>query len=146
MSFWISVYRLEDEPTTARMLRGRSYAASWGALHAHIQRENNKLYEAPLGPDGIVYEFWSSIARQLGLTMLTRMYKSGLRLKHPLRLAQLEKEMARLEEYWNTHELENYDPEIIGRQELRQHLKERMSYLREAVDVARWYRAVLTVS
>ena len=104
------------------------------------------LYDAPLGADGTVYDFWSSIARQLGLPLITSIYEHGLKIESTEELNRLEEELNALENYWKSHHLEDPDPKSAIRDFLEEHLQERMEYFRTAVKLAKEHRAILSVS
>lgn len=104
------------------------------------------LYEQPLGADSTVGCYWSCIAQTLGLPLVTAIYNHGLDLEGPAALLELERELDQLEHYWHTHELADPEPLSAIRHELREHLQERMSFLREAIQVARTQSANLSVS
>jgi hypothetical protein len=109
---------------------------------------NNKyvLFSEPLGADGTVYRYWSLIASQLGLPLLSSVYQRGLFLKSAEELARLERELDQLEGYWTTQVLEEVDPKSGLRGQLKEHLQERMGNMRTAITVARQHTAELSVS
>jgi hypothetical protein len=151
MSFWISVRRPEDEdkipPLDAIPYVDVVDASEWWAAFNKWEEQAKEayLYWEPLGAGGTVYRFWSTIASQLGLPMLTSLYQHGLHLETLNQLAQLEHELDDLQTYWDTHELRDEPTSGIYGQE-KEHLRERMGYLREAVQIARETGARLTVS
>jgi hypothetical protein len=109
--------------------------------------ENNKyvLFEESLGGDHAVYHFWSGIATTLALPMIASIYSHGLQVERPELLILLERELDELEVYWNTHDLVDPSPVSAIRNDVKEHLTERMNYFREAIKIAREHRAVLMV-
>jgi len=148
MSFSVTVHRVEDEPPEVPVPTDQDDKAGWAAWHAYAEEMNRiTLYAQPLGADGTVYEYWSTIAEdQLGLPMLTSIYQNGLKLQGAEQLEAFRQELDLLENYWNTHELRDPIESSSLRGQLRGHLQERMGYLREAVRIAQEHSAVLTIS
>ena len=140
MSYSISVHRVEDEPPPV------PFQAGWRAFDAWMEEMRKISTYWPLGGDHAVYRFWSSIACELGLPMLTGLYNNGLVAETYEQLSQLEQELDALQTYWDTHELREPDPRsgIHGRE--REYLNEHMGYLRQAIEQAKATGAKLTVS
>lgn len=141
MSFWISVSPREAEAFFSTVPPDPD---DWDAWYEECNRL--RLYSKPLGADGTVYEYWSGIAERIGLEMLASIYNNGLQVRHDGQIIQLESELDQLESYWNTYALEDRDPKSGIRHELREHLQERMGYMREAARVARECKGILTIS
>jgi len=153
MAFGISVYRSADEefvtkpPPTVNSQEFDQWAAE-----CHRRR----LYESPLGSDGFIYEYWSSIATKLGLTMIASLYNEGLRVGGP-DLDVLSRELDVLDDHWDRLDLENAPPvgcTIVNENgtievtevSLRGHVKERMAYLRQAIEIAHRNEGIVLIS
>ena len=118
-----------------------------GELNAWVAKNKNYLlFSEPLGGDYIVHKYWSSIANEIGLPIITAIYKAGISISDTEELDKLEKELCDLEKYWKTHKLE--EPEIISsmREPLSNHLEERIGYLRKAIMIAKDKNAILGIS
>lgn len=105
------------------------------------------LFEAPLGDDAVIYQYWSVPARRLGLALLGGMYQHGLRVAGAAALAQLAHEAETLEAHWHDHTLEPPAPMIQpgAFDDLLEYLHDRMGCLHEAIAIAGQYGAILTV-
>lgn len=104
------------------------------------------LYQQPLGSGHAIFNFWSLIARELQLPLISSIYDNGLSLASPDELNQLTNELNQLENYWNSHKLEETEEKSASCDNLKEDLAERMQYLRTAIVVARENKAVLTIS
>jgi hypothetical protein len=151
MSLMISVIRPEDEsklpPLDMVPAIDSIDEATWRAASDKWFEQAQKayLYWQPLGGDGIIYTFWSTIASQLWLTMLTALYQGGFSLRTPVELAQLERELNVLEAYWESHYFGAEPTSDVNSHE-KERLREGMSCLREAIRIARDTGAKLSVS
>ena len=103
-----------------------------------------ELYEAPLGAEGVIYLYWSGIGRELHLPFIGAIYNVGLSLR-TVEIPKLEREMHELERYWETHDLADVDKFDLDQASAKEHLKERLGYLREAARVAKQNLAVLII-
>ena len=103
------------------------------------------LYDAPLDAGGVVFEYWSKIARSLQLPLISSLYYDGLKLSDS-EVPELEVEMEKLERFWEENELVGVDKFEWDQDSARKDLKERLNYLREAADVAKRNRAILIIS
>jgi hypothetical protein len=143
MSFWFSVVRIEDEeklPSTDMILaRDEVDEATWWEAFHKWEKERAKfiLYEGPLGADSTVGVFWSGIAHKIGLPLLASIYNEGLRLVSPDEIARFEKELETLQEYGDTHKLDDLYPGSGTDDQIRDHLKERLGNVREAIRIAK---------
>jgi hypothetical protein len=141
MSFRVYVKLPTSEPFLQQLPPDQAdwdrWFAAWDAL---------SLYDEPLGGDHTVYHFWSGIAHEIGLSLITTIYQNGLEISNSEELAEFEHELDRLEEYWNTHELRDTAPKSAVAGHLREHLQERMGYCRTAIQVAREQGGVLGIS
>lgn len=138
MSFSISVSLPHDEiPMPDDLLQ----------LDAWLD-ECNKfvLYQQPLGGGHAVFNFWSLIASELQLPLISSIYNDGLSLASPDELNQLTNELNQLENHWNSHKLEETKEKSASRYNLKEDLADRMQYVRTAIVVAQENKAVLTVS
>jgi hypothetical protein len=106
--------------------------------------EKLNLYEAPLDAGGVVYEYWSKIAHDLHLPLIAAIYNEGLKL-YASEVPALEIEMEKLEQYWEENELPGVETFEWDQDSAKKDLKQRLNYLREAVEVAKRNRAVLIV-
>jgi hypothetical protein len=131
MSFQIGVHRIEDEPlmNSPPLDAGRDQLEAW--LADCVSRS---LYDAPLGADGDVFDWFHAPATELGLKLLGRLYHHGLNIgADDLRI--LEAEVAALERY----------QEAKLTKKKRALFMERLGFLREAIDIAAREDAVLTI-
>jgi len=103
------------------------------------------IYDEPLGADERVYEFWSSIARSLGLQIITKIYNHGLHTQDKNELQALEQELNQLSQYWKTHNLKESGPFALSHDELMYHLWERMEYFHKAIQIAKENNADLDI-
>lgn len=105
------------------------------------------LYEAPLGIDAVIYQYWSLPAGRLGLRLLGGLYNHGLHVQGR-GLAGLWAEADTLEAFWDEHPLEEPAPVIdhFTLEALLEYLHAAMGCLREAIDIAEVNGATLTVS
>lgn len=140
MSFHISVVSPQNLEFINRVPDDASDMDKWIE-----QCEKLNLYDAPLDAGGVVFEYWSGIARRLQLPLIGSLYDEGLRLNSS-ELPELEVEMEKLERYWEENELVGVEKFEWDQASAKKDLKERLSYLREAVDVTRRNRAVLIIS
>jgi hypothetical protein len=151
MSFSISVHRCVDDPYFASPPDVSSADFDqWFAWY----RERT-LYDNPLGADGTVYELWHVPAKTLGLRLLVAVYNEGL-VVAGRELETLSAEADKLEAFWDSLDLGNMPPYVCESwredgswertyQSVREHLKERMGYLREAIQIARAKDGTLTI-
>ena len=107
--------------------------------------EKLNLYDAPLDAGGVVFEYWSKIARSLQLPLISSLYDEGLQLNDS-EVPALESELEKLERYWEENELLGVEKFEWDQDSARKDLKERLHYLREAADVAKRNRAILIIS
>ena len=106
--------------------------------------EKLNLYDAPLDAGGVVYDYWSKIGHHLHLPLIAALYNEGLKL-YVSELPALEIEMEKLEQYWEENELTGLETFEWDQDTAKKDLKERLNRLREAAEVARRNRAVLSV-
>jgi hypothetical protein len=103
------------------------------------------LYDAPLDVGAVVYEYWSKIGHKISLPLISSIYNEGLMLNQS-EMPKLEAEMEKLEQYWEEHELEGVEKFEWTQGSAKSNLKERLNYLRKAVNVAERNCAILIVS
>ena len=108
--------------------------------------EQYTLYNEPLGADGTIYHYWHLIAHQLSLPLIASIYNQGLKLEDEAGFTALDLELQQLEIYWNTQPLETPRPPSAIADHVEEHLRERMGYLRKALNLARSEKAVLGIS
>jgi hypothetical protein len=152
MSFWIWVIQAEDLDKSNREVDAQLHAdfadesARTAAYDDWLERsEKSNLYSAPLGALGTVCRFWSAIAGKLELSMLASLCPDGLVLETADQLEELQGELDVLEAYWDSHELRAAPTSGIYGHE-REHLRERMNYLREAIRIAKENGATLGIT
>lgn len=104
------------------------------------------VYDNPLGGDDEVFNLWHVPAHELGLPLLSSVYREGLRAEGQ-QLRELSRELDALESFWAVTDFTHADPVNYsirhpdGTLEARQvsridHLHKRLSYLREAICLA----------
>ncbi len=103
------------------------------------------LLEEPLGSDGTVFTFWSSLAEALDLPLLAGMYHHGLHIETTVQLEALEAELDELETYWLAHILDEPDWEETDPAQLLESLQERLQHFRRATRLARETNAILLI-
>jgi hypothetical protein len=113
----ISVYRADD----IELRSGKDWMVREGATW---------LFDAPLGSESAIREWWSAPAVSLGLPLLASIYDHGF--SHGIRwggseLKQVLDELSRLAEYWTT---------ANGLPDVGYSFAERAQYLRQAIAVA----------
>jgi hypothetical protein len=151
MSFWISVFHPEDTskipPPDMIPNAGDANNVDWIPAFTEWEEQFRKahLYYEPLGGDYSIGVFWWEIASQLGLPMLTSLYRNGLQLETSAELQQLEHELNALQTYWDSHDLRT-EPTVGFHGYERQHLQEQMDHVREAIRIAIREGAVLSIS
>src|SRR5262245_20815649 len=151
MSFSISVHHRADD----LLFRSPPDVHSKEFDHWFDECMAKTVYDNPLGSDGSVHEFWHVPALQLGLPLIRSIYNDGLWL-HGVDLERLGREADTLERYWKSLNLTGRRPYAChtirgdGSEErtwisVRDHLRERMGYLREAIRVAKAEDGVLSI-
>ena len=108
------------------------------------------LFDAPVGADGDVHQWWSHPATKLNLPLVSDLYKNGLQVSGD-DLARLKEEMVALEKYWceavPSDEVRTYD--ILGRSvdvPLLAHLSYRADSVMAAIELAQQVDGELTIS
>jgi hypothetical protein len=97
------------------------------------------LFDAPLGSGAVVREFWSAPAEALRLPLIASIYDRGFYKGIEWscgQLDQLEAELFQLERHWDSLDL---TPDF------REDIRERLTSLRAAVEIARRIDGVLTI-
>ena len=114
------------------------------------------VYHKSLGPDDNVFAYWHLPALDLGLPLLAQIYHEGLDV-HGHQLDTLELELQKLAEYWEAthvgrseqipHSVTQPDGTIGQRYVwVCDYLRERVSYVGEAVRVAKESKGVIEIS
>lgn len=114
------------------------------------------VYENPLGADGTVFEHWHVPAHKLGLLLIGSIYHHGIRAEGS-QLAELSRELVQLEAFWDQTDFSTARPLTCttllpgGAEEvvlipLREHLQQRLGYLREAIRMAKECDGVVVIS
>jgi hypothetical protein len=133
----IIVYRREDEaflrtsPANVQSPEFDSWAEECG---------RRLLFDAPLGGEGAIREFWSGPANSLGLQRIGSIYDGGFYESIRWRgteLDEVDRELDRLEESWHAGRI---DPSDLA------HLRERLEPLRTAIVVARDMNGVVAIT
>jgi hypothetical protein len=115
-----------------------------------------ELYANPFGADGTVYRWWHVPAHHLNLPLLKRIYHHSLRVSGG-DLDRLASELDVLEAHWRGSNWEQEKPrrrsvdhedghKTVGYISLKDHLLERLGFLRHAIAVARQNAGVLNIS
>ena len=153
MSFDISVHKRADDDLFTCPPEGawsKEFYAWMALCHSRT------FYNNPLGSGSTIYHYWSTPAAELTLPLIASIYDSGLRLTGA-ELDRLAAELDVLEQHWGSLDF-TAEPNIVestmhddGTEERNEipfydHLRERMGYLREAIQIARDEDGVLTVS
>jgi hypothetical protein len=136
MARHITVYRRED----LAFLRSPPKDVNSPEFDLWSEEANRRcLFDAPLGSESTVREFWSAPAHDLALPLLVQIYDwgfyDGIEWAAE-QLDQAEAELLQLESHWNTLDL---DPKIA------EDLRERLVSLRSAIAIARQVDGVLTI-
>ena len=151
MSFSLSVRRLTDPPAPAPPDSDDPADPDlWLSACAA-----GELYAEPLGAGGTVYRWWHVPAHQLGLPLLRRIYPDGLVVSGG-DLDGLASELDALEAHWRGSTWEQEPPlpwsahdegggTTEGHIPFRDHLLERLGYLRHAIAIARRNAGVVSI-
>ena len=114
------------------------------------------LYENPLGADYTVHEFWHLPAVKFGQPLLKQIYNNGLEVL-PSQLPSFEKEISSLEKYWGSYNfpdnsfltgitIHENGSESHPKVHISQHLLERLGYLKEAINCAKEFHGVISIT
>jgi hypothetical protein len=106
----------------------------------YAESEAKCLFEAALGSEGAMREFWSDPASRLGLPLIADIYEQGFTngIKwSDAQLSQVEQETLYLQEHWSHMSFSD---------ELKEDLRTRVEDLQKAIAVAQEHDGVLTIS
>jgi hypothetical protein len=140
MSFDVTVILPKDEALFVQLPSDESKYDQW--LN---ECESRTLFDAPLGDDLSVAQYWSGIAKLAGLPLIEAIYNTGLRVEAN-RLAELERELDALETEWRTLSTTMWQTSEARGTELLEQLLERMAYFRKAVAIAKANAGLILVS
>ena len=140
MAFSVNVYLPEHLPLINQVPENPKEMDSWLEDCAKLC-----LFDAPLGSEGILGDYWSRVAQEINLPLIGSIYDEGLQLAHT-EIPELESELEKLEDYWDRNSLEDVEKYDSAEDSIKADLRERLGYLREAARVARANKAVLIIS
>lgn len=152
MSFAITVHRRADDA----LYQTEPTAVGSEEFDRWIKEcQARWVYENPLGADGTIFELWHVPAAELGLPLVGSIYNNRLRVEGA-QLPELSRELDALEAFWDRTDFSGTPPlkyhtilpgfEEIRLVPLREHLQERLGYLREAIRVAGECDGVVEIS
>jgi hypothetical protein len=153
MAFSITVHRRSDD-SLFQAPPGDVFSEEFDRWFKDCQAR--WLYENPLGADGTVFEWWHVPAQEIGFPLVGAIYNNGIRVAGA-DLNRLIRELEMLERFWdraNFSEAGSLNHHITyadGSQEerlvpLRDHLQERLGYLREAIHIAQECDGIVGIS
>ena len=152
MAFGITVHRRADDA----LYRSEPDVRSESFDRWIKECQDRWVYEDPLGADGTVFEQWHVPAHHLKLPLLGSIYHHGLRVAGT-QLEELSRELDALEAFWDQTDYSAATPlsyhtivpggaEEVRSVPLRDHLQERLGYLREAIRIAQDCDGVIGIS